>query len=82
NVLEAARSAGCQRMIHASFGGPKRVVVMHDAEHATPMTGAEMDEYEESLRWLWSTVNDPSRRKASTDLPRGEETDVLSPRSA
>jgi len=70
-VMSASDSVvppGNQRLIHDAYGGPKKIVVLHDAEHATPMTETQVDQYVQSLQWLCSLVrHTPTPCEASFD---------------
>lgn len=45
-----------QRKIHASYAGPRRVIVLPDAEHADSMSPATTAEYQQALDWLQSQI--------------------------
>lgn len=45
-----------QRLIHQAYRGPKNVVVLKDAGHATSLTPDDVSAYQESLAWLWSSI--------------------------
>lgn len=53
-----------QRIIDA-YAGEKSVLIMPDADHATPMTEAEVGRYRESLNWLWSKIE---TRRAKAEI--------------
>jgi len=44
-----------QRIIDA-YAGEKKVLILPDADHVTPMTEDEVDKYRELLDWLWSKI--------------------------
>jgi pimeloyl-ACP methyl ester carboxylesterase len=41
-----------QRPVYEAYAGPKRLLVLPDADHATPMTAVELAEYHALLAWL------------------------------
>lgn len=45
-----------QRLIHEAYNGPKRVVVLKNAGHATSLTPDDVSLYQESLDWLWASI--------------------------
>lgn len=45
-----------QRLIHEAYSGPKRVVSLKNAGHATSLTPDDVSAYQESLAWLWSSI--------------------------
>ena len=45
-----------QRLAIEAYAGPKRLLVLPNADHVTPMIEDEAEQYESLLAWLWTTV--------------------------
>ena len=46
----------CQQMIVDAYAGPKRTLMLPEADHHTPMTDEQSEQYAEQLGWLFETL--------------------------